>query len=239
MFEDSLFESQVRAVSPRGRWTAAASIAVQAAVASLLVVVSLLHTELMPVRGREIAVALPLPAPPPPPRTISQQVSSAAASIVPVLGRMLAAPRITPSGIDLSADPPGTPSSFTGFGAATLPGTLVGDSATNRVPVSVAPEKKPGMVHISSGVSTGLLLAPIRPIYPPIARATHVEGTVVVEAIISKAGTIESLRVASGPEMLRSAAMEAIRAARYQPFRLNGEPTEVQTTITVNFRMGS
>jgi protein TonB len=56
--------------------------------------------------------------------------------------------------------------------------------------------------------------------------------------VISHKGTIESLRVMSGPAMLQQAAMEAIREARYQPFRLNGEPTEVQTTITVNFRMG-
>jgi protein TonB len=83
-----------------------------------------------------------------------------------------------------------------------------------------------------------MLLAPIRPVYPAIAKAAGVQGTVVVEAVISRKGTIESLRVVSGPPMLRSAAMDAIRAARYQPFRLNGEPTEVETRITVNFRMG-
>jgi periplasmic protein TonB len=60
---------------------------------------------------------------------------------------------------------------------------------------------------------------------------------VVVEAIISKGGTIESLHAVSGPDLLRQAAIDAIRVARYQPFKLNGEPTEVQTTITVNFRM--
>jgi protein TonB len=83
-----------------------------------------------------------------------------------------------------------------------------------------------------------MLLAPIRPVYPAIARAARVDGTVVVEAVISRAGRIESLRVVSGPEMLRGAAMDAIREARYRPYRLNGEPTEVETTITVNFRMG-
>jgi protein TonB len=83
-----------------------------------------------------------------------------------------------------------------------------------------------------------MLLAPIRPVYPAIAKAAHVEGTVVVEAVISRTGTIESLRVVSGPLMLQQAALDAIRAGRYQPFRLNGEPTEVQTKITVNFRMG-
>jgi protein TonB len=93
-------------------------------------------------------------------------------------------------------------------------------------------------VHISEGVSAGLLIAPIRPIYPAIARAAGVSGKVIVEAVISKNGTIESLHVVSGPEMLKSAAIDAIRAARYQPFRLNGEPVEIQTTITVNFTMG-
>jgi periplasmic protein TonB len=84
-----------------------------------------------------------------------------------------------------------------------------------------------------------MLIAPIRPVYPAIAKAAHIEGTVVVEAIISRTGTIESLHVISGPVMLQSSAIDAIRAARYQPYRLNGETTEVQTTIMVNFHMGS
>jgi periplasmic protein TonB len=102
----------------------------------------------------------------------------------------------------------------------------------------VAPEKAPvGRLRISF-LSEGMLIAPIRPVYPMIAKAAGVQGTVVVEAIISRTGTIESLHVVSGPPMLQSAALEAIREARYQPYRLNGEPTEVETRITVNFRMG-
>ena len=95
------------------------------------------------------------------------------------------------------------------------------------------------VVKVSGGVAAGMLLAPIRPVYPVIARAARQEGTVVMEAVISKSGTIESLRVTSGEEMFRRAAMEAVQAARYEPYKLNGEPTEVQTTITVNFRLGS
>ena len=82
-----------------------------------------------------------------------------------------------------------------------------------------------------------MLIAPIRPVYPMIAKAAGVEGSVVVEAVISRDGRIESLHVVSGPPMLQNAAMDAIREARYQPYRLNGEPTEVETRITVNFRM--
>jgi protein TonB len=104
--------------------------------------------------------------------------------------------------------------------------------------VTVAPVKASAPLNVSTGVMEGRLLAPIRPVYPAIAKAAHVEGTVVVEAIISRAGTIESLHVVSGPEMLQRAALDAIREARYQPYRLNGVPTEVETRITVNFRIG-
>jgi protein TonB len=60
-----------------------------------------------------------------------------------------------------------------------------------------------------------------------------------MEAVISKAGRIESLHAISGPQMLRTAALTAVEAARYRPYLLNGEPTEVQTTITVIFQLGS
>ena len=120
-----------------------------------------------------------------------------------------------------------------------IPDTFVnGDGHGARV--SVAPTPSPVTLrHVSQGVLTGMLLSPIRPVYPAIAKAAGVSGTVVVEAVISKTGVIETLHVVSGSEMLRQAALDAIRSARYQPFRLNGEPTEVQTTITVNFRLAS
>jgi len=83
-----------------------------------------------------------------------------------------------------------------------------------------------------------MLLAPIQPVYPVIARTAHVQGSVVVEAMISKAGRIESAHVTSGPAMLRQAALDAVAAARYRPYLLSGEPIEVETTITVVFRLG-
>jgi protein TonB len=112
-------------------------------------------------------------------------------------------------------------------------------STGNHGSAVMAPAKPPSkLLKVSGGVIAGRLITPIQPIYPAIARAAHISGSVVVEAIISKAGTIESLHVNSGPQMLRAAALDAIRVARYKPFLLNGDPTEVQTTITVNFTMG-
>jgi len=85
---------------------------------------------------------------------------------------------------------------------------------------------------------SGLKISGANPTYPPIARAAHVSGAVVLHAIISKEGTIKNLTAISGPEMLKSAAIEAVQNWRYKPYLLNGEPTEVDTQITVNFSFG-
>jgi protein TonB len=60
---------------------------------------------------------------------------------------------------------------------------------------------------------------------------------VVVEATISKQGTVEHARAVSGPPMLAGAALSAIEQARYQPYKLSGEPVEVETTINVVFKL--
>jgi protein TonB len=102
----------------------------------------------------------------------------------------------------------------------------------------VKPEAPKGPARVSSGVVSGLKISGSNPTYPPIARAAHVSGAVVLHAVISKTGTIEKLEVISGPEMLRTAATEAVRNWRYKPYLLNGDPTEVDTQITVNFNFG-
>jgi protein TonB len=101
----------------------------------------------------------------------------------------------------------------------------------------VEAKPKAGPLRISAGVATGRLLGPIRPVYPTIAKSARIEGTVVVEATISKTGVVENARAISGPSMLIQAAISAIAQARYQPYKLNGEPVEVQTTINVIFKL--
>jgi protein TonB len=113
----------------------------------------------------------------------------------------------------------------------------IGSSAASGPRVVIA--AKPGPLNISRGVSEGMLLAPIEPVYPPIAKAAHQQGTVIIHAIISKDGRIESASVISGPGLLTGAALDAVRNAHYRPYLLNGQPTEVETTFSINFRMNS
>lgn len=128
-----------------------------------------------------------------------------------------------------------------GFGIAGVDG--VGNSATNGVifsghTQSVVKAQPPKPVAISSGVATGMLISKMPPVYPPIAKTARVSGTVELQATISKIGTITDLHVVHGPAMLRQAAVDAVRTWRYRPYKLNNEPTDVETTINVVFSLG-
>jgi protein TonB len=92
-------------------------------------------------------------------------------------------------------------------------------------------------MRISDGLDGGLLVHKVMPSYPPSARQAHISGSVVLQAIISKDGRIEDLRVVQGDPLLTSAAMDAVKQWRYKPYLLNGQPVEVETIITVNFNL--
>ncbi|HYB59890.1 MAG TPA: TonB family protein [Methylomirabilota bacterium] len=118
----------------------------------------------------------------------------------------------------------------TGFGASES--DTGGASETNVKPT--APQK----VNISAGVAEGMLLQKTQPIYPPIAKAARIQGTVVLDVTISKTGDVESLRLVSGHPILVQPAMDAVRTWRYRPYLLNNEPVEVETTVNVIYTLG-
>jgi protein TonB len=95
----------------------------------------------------------------------------------------------------------------------------------------------PQRIRVSQGVSTGLLVRKIQPNYPPLARQARIQGTVVLQAVISKNGSIENLRLVSGHPMLAPSALDAVKQWKYKPYFLNGEPVEVETQITVIFSL--
>lgn len=95
----------------------------------------------------------------------------------------------------------------------------------------------PRRVRVSSGVSSGLLVSKVAPMYPPDARDERIQGTVVLQAIIDKDGNVSSLQLISGHPVLAPAAMEAVRQWRYRPYLLYGQPIDMKTMIRVNFRL--
>jgi protein TonB len=244
MFEGSLVESRGLTVSPAKRWTALGSAMAQCALAALLVAIPLIRPQLPPLHRETPQVMAPLPPKPPVVRVEAAAAASPTTAMsVPATAPMVANTQAVlsrPTGLEMGREMGAEPA-ITGIsmGRGPLNGVLAGMGAGTPTPnVAAAPHRTMGPVNISSGVVTGMLLAPIRPVYPAIARVAGIQGAVVMEATISKTGRIESLRAVSGPPMLRQAALDAVQAARYQPYQLNGQATEVQTTITVVFRLG-
>ena len=86
-------------------------------------------------------------------------------------------------------------------------------------------------------VSPGYLVKKVQPKYPKEARAARIEGTVVLHAIIDKAGHVQELNLVSGPPMLAPAAIKAVKKWRYRPYRLDGRAIELDTTIEVKFEL--
>jgi protein TonB len=237
MFEDSLFASRVGEVSASKRWTMLASMGLQATIAGVVIMLPLLHPEALPFHVEAPKVVVPLMPKPPVMMRVETAASASSGAAASTVTRPMIFPTLLPREGPPTDAPPLAP---IGPGMGTSDGLPngIGVSDGREPAVTVAPVKTSAPLNVSTGVMEGRLLAPIRPVYPAIAKAARVEGTVVVEAIISRAGTIESLHVVSGPQMLQGAALDAIREARYQPYRLNGVPTEVETRITVNFRIG-
>ncbi len=92
-------------------------------------------------------------------------------------------------------------------------------------------------VRISQGVSEGLIVSKVPPIYPDTARTARIQGTVVLKARINQAGEVESLSLISGHPLLAPAAMDAVKQWKYRPYLLNGKPVGVETQIQVNFTL--
>jgi protein TonB len=107
----------------------------------------------------------------------------------------------------------------------------------NSTPMSVPEIATPQRVRVSQGVTQGLLLRKVQPAYPPLARQARIQGSVLLQAEISKDGSIENLHLISGHPMLAPAAIEAVKQWKYRPYILNGEPVEVDTQITVIFSL--
>jgi periplasmic protein TonB len=236
MFEDSLVESTGR-IRTRSRWFAIGSFALQAALLTLLILIPYLYPAALPKQ----ALTMTLVAPPPPPMRAELPAHAATARAAnPVMLATLRAPSMIPRHAAMVDDNvPGAMEVNPGDGG---PGPGVADALREigtpaPPPVVVQPKPKQGPVRISAEVAAGQLIAPIRPVYPAIARQARIQGTVIVEAMISKEGVVEHARVMSGPPMLAGAALSAIEQARYLPYKLNEEPVEVETTVRVIFSL--
>jgi TonB family protein len=105
-------------------------------------------------------------------------------------------------------------------------------------PADAVPTLEINSFMVGSGVMAGARIGGRNPVYPEMAKINRVQGTVVLQATISREGLIDDLTLISGPRDLQQEALDAVRTWRYRPYLLNGQPVEVRTLINVVFSLG-
>lgn len=236
MFEDSTFESTGK-IRTRSRGWMLAALLLDTAILLGLILIPLIHPEALPRMALSFLMEVPPPPPTPAPVQPRPLVHTALTPSDMLDGR-IAAPRQIPKSIVVPATP--EPLAVANLAVMDLgsgtPGGL-GDAFHAQSAPRVVKAQPSAPVRISSGVAASIALRKDLPLYPAIAKAAGVEGTVTLAATISKSGTVENLRVVSGPAMLQQAAIDAVKNWRYRPYFLNGDPVEVETTVNVVFHL--
>jgi periplasmic protein TonB len=225
----------------RRRWTQTSSFLVQMAIVGVLVILPLWFTEILPAQQlATFLIAPPPPPPPPPPAAPTLKASKVVSEMVN--GQLLAPNKIPQKVKDIAEEE--APAPVTGVIGGVVGGVpggstggVIGSLISSTPHITNVAAAVPKRIRISTGVSEGMLVHRVEPIYPVIAQRARIEGTVELRAVISKDGAIEGLQRVNGHPLLVTAAMDAVRQWRYRPYFLNGEPLEVETNVVVNFHM--
>jgi periplasmic protein TonB len=217
-------------------WTVALSAIVQSVILGVLILIPLIYTEALP-KGM-LNTFLVAPAPPPPPPPPAAPVKTVKAPKVIQINKMVA-PTVIPKSVTIVKDdaPVVYQNGGDGVDGGTgnlLGGIIGGGSSAPPPPKPVTPAR----IRVGGNVQAAALLNQVHPEYPMIAKTAHVSGTVILHAIIAKDGSIQELQYVSGPPLLMKSAMDAVKQWRYKPTQLNGDPVEVDTTISVVFSLG-
>ena len=235
MFEDSTFESTGRIKTRSRRWMLATLI-FNGSILVILILLPLIYPDALPAHMlTSLLVAPEVPKPEPRPEPVRLQPARPHNFSEFDQGRLTAPPTIPRTPLAPSA--PELPFHAENLGGENgVPGGA-GTGPFSAQPVNLIQPPAPATIHLPSKFVEGFLIYKNIPQYPIIAKTAHIEGTVVLQAMISKSGTIENLRVISGPQMLQQAAIDAVKTWRYRPYMLNQQPVEVETTVNVIFKL--
>ena len=232
----------------RRRRTVIVSATLQAGLVGILVLTPLLFPEAL--QSKHVLTTLlmaPPPPPPPPPLAAAAihsvvrplpRIVSAGTMVAPtVIPKVVARIKEEPLQPDISAAGAagGVPGGIPGGQMGGVLGGIIGGAANAALP----PPPKAGSKRIQLGgqLEEARLVHFVKPSCPPLARAAHLSGTVKLHAVIGEDGTVRELQAISGPPLLIPATLDAVKQWRYQPTLLNGEPYEVETFISVIFRL--
>jgi protein TonB len=212
-------------------YTLGLSVIAHALVLTLFVVMPLVASRELPEPRRTVEFVhfVPPTVPSPPPVLRSRERAT------PQTASSAAAPLEEPRGVAPEADPAPPPFDLP---PSLIDGVAFGDGSIHPDPLPPPPtprDREP--IRVGGAVTRPERVRDVPPIYPTVARLAGVEGTVILEAVIGRDGTVDDVRVLRSVPLLDDAAREAVRQWLFTPTRLNGEPVPVVMTVTVTFRL--
>jgi protein TonB len=238
---DELVESSAVKKKTNTSWAVTLSVIVQSLILFVLILIPLIYTQALPkaMLSTLLIAPPPPPPPPPPPQAVPVKVIKPVARLL-TQGKLMA-PRAIPKDVaifkeaELPPEPAAGGGVLGGLGGDILGGLGGGSSASAPPP---PPKAAPSRIKLGGQVQAAKIVAQPQPLYPALARQARIQGNVVLHAIIDKDGRVGQLEVVSGHPLLVQSALDAVKQWRYQPTQLNGDPVEVDTTITVTFVLG-
>lgn len=229
------------------------SFTVNAAILAGPVVIGLVYTDTLNLKQYESTFLIAPPPPPPPPPAAAAVVRAAPAHRTFESAGKLIAPTVVPKNVAMLKEEPLTPDADGGGIPGGVPGGVAGGSmggviggviggVSTSVPIApMAPKEHAPKVPVRVGgrVKAPRLVYRVAPTYPPLARQTHTQGVVIIDAVVDEQGNVVEARVTSGAPLLMQAALDAVRKWRYEPTYLNDEPVPVQLNVTVTFELNN
>lgn len=209
----------------------------------MLVLYPLIYTEALPKAQLMTFLVAPPPPPPPPPPPAAPVKITRKVTVEDIMRAPTVIPK-TIAQVKEEVEPQtsvgvvgGVPGGVPGGSVGGVLGGIIGGVLSSAPPPPPPKAMTPKRIRVGGQVESARLIFQPKPEYPPLAKMARISGSVRLEAIISKDGTIQDLKVIVGHPLLVKAALEAVARWRYQPTLLNGEPVEVVTEIDVNFTL--
>jgi protein TonB len=243
MFSDSLIDGTGEELK-RKTATTTFSFIFQCVLLGIMALLPLMFTEALP-KGQLLTFLVAPPPPPPPPPPAAPAVKVVRETDIANNGALRTPTRI-PKKIEMIKEEDTPPPSQTGGVVGGIPGGIpggqlggvIGGIIGSSSSISAVPKLEPvKRIRVSQGVTQGLLVHKVEPLYPKIALAARITGVVQLHAIIGKDGNIKELQAISGPPLLIPSAIDAVKQWHYRPYLLNGEAVEVETSVTVTFQL--
>lgn len=214
------------------------SVLAHATLIVAIILVSILAPDILPVPRNLLAWGadrvvhledIPLPSPP----------MKRAAPLQPIAPDVVGAPRVAPDSIRPETGLEGATSTLASTidGVERATGLVEGFGIVETAPPPPPPPAHADPVHLHSGIETPRKIVNVAPVYPDLARVSHVQGIVILEATIDATGNVTSARVLRSVPLLDEAAVTAVLRWKFTPARLNGEAIPVVMTVTVNFTL--